>query len=315
MYDCLWNSFFRAAVVISVIVPVYNSAAYLPDLFASLEAQTRAPHEVIFVNDGSSDNSEGLINAFKASAPFDVRYIYKENSGSAPSRNRGLAEATGEFIIFLDSDDLLAEDRIETDLAEIAKTNASFVFGPVETFVNLPKTSFAKSKHKKNLAAVATGDILRTILLRDIFMVPCMATVSRELAQTVGGFDESLRYGEDFDFWIRIFAENPPAHYSEVVKAKYRFGHASKSSHVDKKHNFRMKIYDKFYKTNAASAYLDIKDFAYASVTMSTAADFHRYKKFRDFRKYVREAARRSPRSLTVKIVKRYVVSFFKAEK
>jgi glycosyltransferase involved in cell wall biosynthesis len=301
--------------MISVVVPVFNAAPYLPELFASLLAQSHAPHEVIFVNDGSSDSSEELISKFIAHAPFPVKYILKENSGSAPSRNRGLAEASGDYIIFLDSDDLLEDNRIESDLAEIAKTKASFVFGPVETFVALPKSSFDRSKHNKNLAAVESGDILRTILLRDVFIVPCMATVSRQLAQEIKGFDESMRYGEDFDFWLRIFSEKPIAYYSNICKAKYRFGHGSKSSHVEKKHSFRMKIYDKFYRSEASQSYLDIKDYAYARVTMSTAADFHRYKKFREFRHYVREAARLSKRSLNFKITKRYILSYLKASK
>ena len=96
---------------ISIIVPVYNSEAYLPDLFSSLENQTFEDYEVIFVDDGSTDRTSRfrvLFRGFRGS-----RVIHQENAGGASARNRGIDHAKGELMICIDSDDTLSPVLLE----------------------------------------------------------------------------------------------------------------------------------------------------------------------------------------------------------
>ena len=97
---------------ISIVVPVYNSEAYLPDLFSSLENQTFEDYEVIFVDDGSTDRSLSLLESF-SQEDQRASVIHQENAGGAAARNRGIDHAKGELMICIDSDDTLSPALLE----------------------------------------------------------------------------------------------------------------------------------------------------------------------------------------------------------
>lgn len=112
--------------MISVVVPVYNVAQYLPDCVRSILMQNVADMEVILVDDGSTDNSGALCEQY-AKRYSNVKVIHQENAGLSAARNTGIENAKGEFITFVDSDDMLAEGFISTAL-EIAQTyQAEFI--------------------------------------------------------------------------------------------------------------------------------------------------------------------------------------------
>lgn len=112
--------------MISIVVPVYNVAQYLPDCMNSIFAQDVADMEVILVDDGSTDNSGALCNQY-AKKYGNVKVIHQKNAGLSAARNTGIEIAKGEFITFVDSDDMLADGFISTAL-ELAKTyQADFI--------------------------------------------------------------------------------------------------------------------------------------------------------------------------------------------
>ena len=88
--------------LVSVIVPAYNRAGFILDALASAYDQDYSPMEVVVVDDGSTDDTRDVVESFEC----PVRYVYQEHAGVSPARNRGLAEAKGELIAFLDSDDV-----------------------------------------------------------------------------------------------------------------------------------------------------------------------------------------------------------------
>ena len=130
---------------ISVIVPVYNVERYLPVCLESIVQQHLSDYEVIMVDDGSTDGSRAICDEFAEHYP-EFRVIHKENGGVAAARNRGIEEAKGEYILFLDSDDFLVPDAIKP-LLELAKENELDVLGfsyltvPEET-TSAPEVSF-----------------------------------------------------------------------------------------------------------------------------------------------------------------------------
>ncbi len=97
----------------SIIVPVYNAEKWLEDTVGSVISQSNSDWELLLVEDGSTDNSKDVVAQFAANDPR-IKAIFKENSGVSAARNRGLKEATGEYIIFLDADDMLAENTLST---------------------------------------------------------------------------------------------------------------------------------------------------------------------------------------------------------
>ena len=94
---------------ISVIIPTYNSAVFLPEAVESVLSQTFLPQEVIVVDDGSTDNTEDVLEPFRRR----IHYIRQENQGPAVARNRGIAEAKGDLIAFLDADDVWVPEKTE----------------------------------------------------------------------------------------------------------------------------------------------------------------------------------------------------------
>ena len=100
---------------LSIIIPAYNAEAYLPQCLDSILAQEHSGCEVIVVDDGSTDGTAALLERYP-----DVKVVHQENRGMSTARNRGLDEARGEYILFVDSDDLLTDGALETLVAELS---------------------------------------------------------------------------------------------------------------------------------------------------------------------------------------------------
>ena len=124
--------------MISIIVPVYNTAPYLPQCLDSLVNQTYRDIEIICVNDGSTDNSPDILKAY-AERDSRILVIHQENLGLSGARNKGLESARGEWVMFVDSDDWIGTDCCKTLLSHTTNKRMS-VFSL--TFVNLPTSPF-----------------------------------------------------------------------------------------------------------------------------------------------------------------------------
>lgn len=118
---------------VSVIMPVYNVASYLDAAFISLQQQTLTDYEVIVVNDGSTDDSQDIISRY---AQSDTRIIsfQQQNQGQSVARNLALEHATGDYIYFMDSDDVIAPETLQNCYDYAEKTQADFVFFDGEIF-------------------------------------------------------------------------------------------------------------------------------------------------------------------------------------
>ena len=118
---------------VSVVVPAYNSERYLGEALRSVLSQTRAPSELIMVDDGSSDGTASVARSFGD----DVRYVRQPNGGIGSARNRGVELASGEHIAFLDADDLWEPGKLQRQLAALEEgPQLDMVFGHVRQFVS-----------------------------------------------------------------------------------------------------------------------------------------------------------------------------------
>ena len=108
---------------VSIIIPVYNTQKYLQECIESMLNQTYVWIEIILVDDGSSDESGKVCDAY-AKIDTRVKVIHQKNNGLSAARNKGIENASGKYIVFIDSDDFIAENMIEVLLKEIARTNA-----------------------------------------------------------------------------------------------------------------------------------------------------------------------------------------------
>lgn len=205
---------------VSVVMPCYNAQAFIADALQSIAAQQYpGTIEILVVDDGSIDNSVQIASEFA-----QVTVLQQKNAGPAAARNLGLQHAHGEVIAFLDADDLWTPDslrcRVEMLLAD---ADAGVVFGnftfwtPAE---GMPPSDVPCRLPESVRDASRSGWVYPEILLDPI--VHIIATiVRRSVIERIGGFDTSLRTGEDYDFFIRA------AHHCrfigiDAIVARYR---------------------------------------------------------------------------------------------
>lgn len=183
---------------VSVIVPTYNRAALLPATIDSVFAQTFTGHEIIVVDDGSTDTTrESLESLIRAGR---IRYVYQPNRGESAARNQGIRLAAGDYLLFLDSDDLLLPDALEKQVTCLdAHPEVGLVHGGYVKFDNA-----GNDLGYRNTTRFSGWIYPRILLEWEILMAVPTVMVRAALLRETGGFDESMRQAADLDMWRRL---------------------------------------------------------------------------------------------------------------
>jgi glycosyltransferase involved in cell wall biosynthesis len=185
--------------LVSAVIPTYNYGRFVAEAVESALAQTYSPLEVIVVDDGSTDDTRERLAAFGDR----IRYVYQPNQGLSAARNTGVREARGEWIAFLDSDDVWHPRRVELQMAHAAcQPDAGLI--AADSFSDSSRRWPAFDPH--NIPATPVS--MKEILIRSRFG-PGGVLARRECFDLVGGFDTTLRSAEDRDMWLRIAARYP----------------------------------------------------------------------------------------------------------
>jgi glycosyltransferase involved in cell wall biosynthesis len=190
-------------VKVSVIIPVYNGATYLAAALESVLAQTHPVHEIIAIDDGSTDSSPEILRSFGTR----LRTVRQPNRGVAAARNEGLAQASGDLICFLDQDDLWPADRTRV-IVEALRENPE-----AELATGLVQILYQRAAPPD--AAALLGVMHREWLLGSLCV---RAEVFREL----GPFNTGMGYADDTDFWMRRVEAGTRNLYLEQVTLIYR---------------------------------------------------------------------------------------------
>ena len=229
--------------MISVVVPTFNAARFLPDCVHSILSQTLRPDEVIFVDDQSTDNTVHVLKNFQRDVPISIKVIcISPNAGPSRARNVGMSAATGDWIAFFDADDLWHPDHLESLLCEARISGASVVYSGVEVQDMVSKRSLFMSGYSN------PREIPRS-LYRSSFIMPSQVLMRRDLFERGTTFDESLRYGEDADFWVCLY--HAGASFTTTNKATFVYRkHADTPSQnaegIAAANAYRMKKYQGF---------------------------------------------------------------------
>lgn len=192
--------------LVSIIIPNYNYSDFVASAIESALNQSYPNVETIVVDDGSTDNSVAVITTFAGR----IQLIAKENGGLSSARNAGIRVARGELLLFLDSDDMLLPGAIEELL------NAYAAAGGGDRLVYGDSLFFDCSATWPVKRISPSGHIWR-VLLGGNFICCHEALVPRRLALAAGGFDESLKMSEDFDFWLRLARDYVFCHAAGTV--------------------------------------------------------------------------------------------------
>jgi glycosyltransferase involved in cell wall biosynthesis len=229
--------------LISIITPAYNAAAYIAETIVSVQLQTYSNWELIIVDDGSSDNTSQIIKAY---ADLDKRifYYYQTNGKQGKARNLAISKSKGEYLAFLDADDLWMPEKLAVQLDEIKETKADLVFSSMG-FIDeksIPITNFEYISYSGFLF----GEEGLNIML-ELNRIPILSVlVKKSIIWNVAIFSEEIEVQnvEDYHLWLQLIVNENKLYGSEKTLALYRVLNesASNSKSIEKKIAFEKRI-------------------------------------------------------------------------
>jgi GT2 family glycosyltransferase len=215
--------------LVSIVIPAFNQARFVSQAVTSALVQTHPDVEVIVVDDGSTDETPARLRAFDGRP--NVRVIRQPNAGLPAARNRGLADARGEFVVFLDSDDELAPSHVASLAAALdADPEAAFAYCDVQIVGEdgAPSSDFSVAGARR----VVSGDIFESLLMGGYFP-PHACLVRRRVLDEIGGFDLALGGHADYEMWLRLSAAGRRAAFVPERLARYRVYGGSMSKDLE----------------------------------------------------------------------------------
>ena len=268
--------------LVSVIIPSYNCEAYVLDAIDSVMKQTHRPLEIIVIDDGSMDNTQKVIHeSFFPSGDtinkqnLNIQYFYQSNQGPAAARNRGIKEARGKYIAFLDADDLWVKNKLERSICFLKESNFDWICTSMlkikesgEKFVKgIPNGSFVLDPRTKEIKQLTKG----IFFFSSIAVHTPTIVVKKECFDKVGLFDESFCICEDTDLWLRFeeaglkggYLDEPLTIYSYNKNSLTKGGRVDtleESSKVARKHAHILGINNKFIRTSYADYLWQVAD-------------------------------------------------------
>ncbi len=207
-------------LLISIIIPCYNIEKYISKTLESVFNQTYQNFEIILVDDGSKDNTGKLLDDY-SKKDKRIKVIHKVNEGVSQARNIGIENAVGEYIYFLDGDDLIENNLLER-ANEVFENNEIeiFSFGFNMIYEN-GKIKRKYSSEKYNNQVMKSKEFLSLFFTKKIGQHMCSFIVKRELIQNKIFFTKGLERGEDLEFQIKMLLGNNSVYYDKVSFFKY----------------------------------------------------------------------------------------------
>ncbi|EAW35911.1 glycosyltransferase [Lyngbya sp. PCC 8106] len=223
---------------ISIIIPVYNGATTIQATIDSVLKQTFSDFELIIVNDGSTDSTLEIISQYRDRR---LQVLSYPHAGASATRNRGLKQASGEYIAFLDADDLWTPDKLEAQLNALQTHPKAAVAYSWTDFLDEAGSWRQAGRH-----TTVNGEPYAAMLLYNFIESGSNPLIRRDALDDVGGFDESLSGGQDWDLYLRLAARylfvNVPA-----VQIFYRIRNNSISSNITRQEQQVVKVLNRAF--------------------------------------------------------------------
>ncbi|MRI84624.1 glycosyltransferase [Aerococcaceae bacterium WS4759] len=241
--------------LITVIMPVYNTAKYLKDSIESIINQNIDSLELIIINDGSTDNSAEIINEYVSKYEF-LKCITQSNQGQGSARNKGIQLSTGKYIYFMDSDDILELNALKTITDKLEEFQLDALFFDGKSFMDeennqhyhrdLGRTNYSR---KRSYGLFNSGQELWSQLIKhnDYTVSPCLYVLKKEVIMNNElFFEEGIIHEDQLFSTLLFFSLNKCAHYNwEFFKRRIRDGSTMTSSHIERKLNGYIEVFNK----------------------------------------------------------------------
>ena len=232
----------EAKTQVSVIIPTYNRGWTIGEAVDSVLAQDYRDFELIVVDDGSTDNTPQVLDAYRGA----IKVFRQENKGVSAARNRGISEASGRFIAFLDSDDLWLPQKLSRQVEFFNTTPDALICQAEEVWIRSGVRVNPKKRHKKPSGMIFEPSLALCLVS------PSAVMIRRSLLEIVGNFDEALPACEDYDLWLRISCRFPVYHIDTPLIIK-RGGHEDQLSASFGLDRFRIKAIKKIMESGFLS--------------------------------------------------------------
>ena len=224
--------------LISVVIPVFNGERTIQETIESILNQTFSDFEIIVINDGSEDSTLQIVSNISDSR---LRILTYPNAGLAASRNRGITEATGEYVAFLDADDLWTPDKLAAQFKQLQANPDAAVAYSWTDFIDGSGCFVRPAAH-----FTVSGNVFSRLLLTNFLDNGSNPLISKQALIEVGGLDESLKAAEDWDLYLRLAARYP---FVVVTSPQvlYRVSADSMSGNVFRQETETLKVINKVF--------------------------------------------------------------------
>lgn len=226
-------------MIFSIIIPCYNSENTIVRALKSVVEQTFLSFEVIIVDDGSIDNTKKVIERYLYDKDIYYKYIYQKNQGASVARNNAVRHAQGNYLAFLDSDDEWDSNKLQIQYDFLKKLSCKFI--SCKFTLDQYSSSFKDINVKKYF--------FKDFLISNRTSTPC-TVIEKRLFDEIGGFDEKLRYSEDYNLWLKVSLKEPLyfLNLSLVKLYKKPYGESGLSSHLWEMEKGELNNYTYLYK-------------------------------------------------------------------
>lgn len=264
-------------IKISVVIPAFNAELYIEKALKSVLRQTVSVHEIIIIDDGSTDHTCEIVQRIQKDQPKIVLHTQK-NAGASTARNSGIHRAIGDWILFLDADDECSEDLVETYLNKINE-----VTGDISA---LYTAYYQINEHSKVISPQLYGKRLSAIegfcdiLIRNPIISPSGVLVKKNKLVEMSGFNTSIKYVEDVDLWVRLLDKNYSIEYIDRPLSFIRRHVNNTTSSMSTSHNAEKLIMDQ-YGLDYIKEKLYKRDYKMEKNSLDFALFLIRYKEWR----------------------------------
>ena len=213
--------------LVSILIPSYNSEKWIKSTIESALSQTWKNKEVIIVDDGSTDNTYNIIKQYESKI---LKVITQSNSGACVARNNAFSNAQGDFIQWIDADDILAPDKIELQLANIDQSPQTRILHSSAFGLFYFRVKKAKFRRNPLWQDLSPKNWIMTQMVKGYWMFPPVWLVSRKLSELAGPWDERLKLNQDGEYFCRVVASSEFVKFHPKAHSYYRKGNVSSIS-------------------------------------------------------------------------------------
>ncbi len=273
---------------VSVIMPTYNRADLLPAAVGSVLAQTFSDFELLIVDDGSQDHTRQVVAGFD---DLRIHYFHQKNSGVSAARNRGLEIARGQYLAFLDSDDLFLPDKLAVQVQQLDENPALGMVAGGFQYIDWQGRPLAERRPWTFQPALG----LTTVLLGAAILTNSVLLRANWI-ERVGNFNPAFSWAEDLDLWLRLVVAGCAMGWTQAVVCAYRMHAEQAVRDVSRQSAGTLDVFEALYqRSDLPEPALRLRSQAQAAARVSVAGREYGAKRYAASRDLLADALRLDP--------------------